>query len=265
MNVKSRIKSILTASSFDSPVSGFPTFKLSELNLVSDLNFPLPDNVRLGHLVEKIVSECLKSSTSYKVVYENLQVLENKITVGEIDFILEHVQTKKHIHLELAYKFYLLDPSISETPLLNWIGPNRNDSLNEKLEKLKKKQFPLLYRDSARTALSEIDVNTISQQLCFLTSFFIPYAYEGSINTLFEKAIKGYYSNFETFKQLHNSSKTYCIPSKKEWGIDPSENNNWVEFDTIEKHILKSLEEKQAVFYWENNSEGFAANFIVWW
>jgi hypothetical protein len=35
--------------------------------------------------------------------------------------------------MELAYKFYLFDPSISSEPINNWIGPNRN-SLQEKLE-----------------------------------------------------------------------------------------------------------------------------------
>jgi hypothetical protein len=35
--------------------------------------------------------------------------------------------------MELAYKFYLFDPSISSEPINNWIG-NRNDSLQEKLE-----------------------------------------------------------------------------------------------------------------------------------
>jgi hypothetical protein len=37
--------------------------------------------------------------------------------------------------MELAYKFYLFDPSISSEPINNWIGPNRNDSLQIRKKK----------------------------------------------------------------------------------------------------------------------------------
>jgi hypothetical protein len=49
-------------------------------------------------------------------LYENIQVIEDKKTIGEIDFIIEDKNTKQVIHMELAYKFYL-DPSISSEPI----------------------------------------------------------------------------------------------------------------------------------------------------
>jgi hypothetical protein len=58
------------------------------LHLTTDLEFQLPTNIRLGHLVEKIVAELI-ASTNYKVLYENIQVIEDKKTIGEIDFIIE--------------------------------------------------------------------------------------------------------------------------------------------------------------------------------
>jgi hypothetical protein len=145
MRTKSRIVSILKANSLDYSITGLHAFNLSELSLATDLEFQLPTNIRLGHLAERIVSELIKSSSNYKVLYENIQVIEDKNTIGEIDFIIEEILTKRVIHIELAYKFYLFDPSISSEPINNWIGPNRNDSLKEKLDKLKNKQFPLLY------------------------------------------------------------------------------------------------------------------------
>jgi hypothetical protein len=48
------------------------------MHLTTDLEFQLPTNIRLGHLVEKIVAELIKASTNYKVLYENIQVIEDK-------------------------------------------------------------------------------------------------------------------------------------------------------------------------------------------
>ena len=196
MNIKSRITSILKTNGLDFSITGLPTFDLTELNLENNLEFPLPTNVRLGHLAEKIVSESIKSSTNFKVLYENIQIIEEEKTIGEIDFILQNKITKQLIHMELAYKFYLFDPNISSVTLNNWIGPNRNDSLQEKLDKLKTKQFPLLYHNCTKLKLHTIEINEVSQALCLLVSLFIPYQYKANFNPIYQKAIKGYYLNF---------------------------------------------------------------------
>ena len=265
MKSKSRIASILKADCLDFSVTGLQTFNLSELNLITDLEFQLPTNIRLGHLVEKIVSALIKSSTNYKVLYENVQVIEDKKTIGEIDFILVDMITEQLIHMELAYKFYLFDPNISSEPINNWIGPNRNDSLKEKLEKLKRKQFPLLYHDCAKSKFNKIEINDVSQALCLLVSLFIPYEYKASFSPMYKKAINGYYLNFETFTRLNNSAKTYHLPSKKEWGMDPSENEIWTDFNGVEKYINTSIKEKKAPLCWQQHNDSYSAFFIVWW
>lgn len=265
MKTKSRIASILKANSLDFSITSLPTFNLSELNLDTDLDFELPTHIRLGHLAEKIVSELIKSSTNYIVLYENIQIIEAKKTIGEIDFIIEEIKTKALIHIELAYKFYLFDPSISSEQINNWIGPNRNDSLIQKLEKLKRKQFPLLYHKGTKTMLNTIEINEVSQALCLLVSLFIPYEYKANFSPIYKKAIKGYYINLETFINLDHSEKTYYFPSKKEWGMDPSENENWTNFNGIEKCINTSMEEKQAPLCWQKHNDSFISFFIVWW
>jgi hypothetical protein len=265
MKTKSRIASILKTNSLDFPITGFQTFDLSALKLTTDLEFQLPTNVRLGHLVEKVISELIKSSTNYKVLYENTQIIEDKKTIGEIDFIMEDESKIQIIHMELAYKFYLFDPNISSEPINNWIGPNRNDSLKEKLEKLKTKQFPLLYHNCAKSQFNTIEIDEVSQSLCFLVSLFIPYEYKANFSPIYEKAIKGYYLNMETFISHDNPAKTYYIPVKKEWGMDPSENEIWTTFNGIEKHINTSIKEKQALLCWQKYKNSYLAFFIVWW
>ena len=265
MKTNSRIASIVKANNLDFSITGFHSFQLSELDLSDDLEFELPTNIRLGHLVERIVSDLIKSSSNYNVIYENLQILEDKMTIGEIDFIIENLEKKKLVHLELAYKFYLLDPSISSESIHNWIGPNRNDSLKEKLDKLKTKQFPLLYHPCTKSTLNTIDIDKLSQALCLLVSLFIPYKYKGYLHPEFEKAVKGYYLNLETFINLDNSEKRYFLPTKKEWGMDASENENWTDFKCVENQIRASMKEKQAPLCWQKCKGVYIAFFIVWW
>jgi len=246
-------------------VTSLPTFNLSELNLPSDIDFELPTNLRLGHLVEKVVSELIKLSTNYRLLYENIQLVENNKTIGEIDFILKDENTNRLIHLELAYKFYLFDPNISSKPINNWIGPNRNDSLKEKLEKVKSKQFPLLYHPVAVSKFNDLTLEKITQALCLLVSLFIPYDYKTNLDPAYEKAIKGYYLNVDEFISLDHTDKTYYFPTKSEWGIDPSENETWDNFKNIEAKMMTSINQKKALLCWQNDKDAYASFFIVWW
>ena len=265
MNNKSRITSILQAPCLDTSVTGLPTFSLTQLDVSENLVFSLPTNLRLGHLAEKVISKAIKSSDNHKVVFENIQILHDKKTIGELDFIIQQVDNKELIHLELAYKFYLYDPSISSEALKNWIGPNRNDSLYEKLEKLKKKQFPLLYHNETKSQLAKVNANGITQSLCLLVNLFIPYEYNDAFRPQYQRAIKGYYLDYETFISLDNSHKTYFIPSRKEWGIDPLENENWSNYHDIKDYIKISLKEKQAALIWQKESDIYSQFFLVWW
>ena len=197
--------------------------------------------------------------------YENIQLSDNKKTIGEIDFILSNQDTKQLIHVELAYKFYLYDPSISSAQINNWIGPNRNDSLKEKLDKVKNKQSPLLYHPATQSKLDQLELSDVSQQLCLLAYLFIPYQSETHFSTACYKAIKGYYLSIEDFIRLDHSEKTYYLPLKNEWGIDPSEHDNWKGFSDVYPHIKRSITGKQSLLCWQEHKESCSAFFIVWW
>ena len=265
MNRTKRINSILKTKNLDSSITGIKTFKLLNLNLPTKSNFPLPSKLRLGHLTEKIVSELIKLSTNYTVLYENVQLIEDKITLGEIDFILKENDTNQILHVELAYKFYLFDPSISSEEINNWIAPNRNNSLQGMLEKLKRKQFPLLYHTSAKATLKNIDINKASQALCLLASLFIPYESKASFSPAYAKAIKGYYLNMETFMYLDDTGKNYYIPQKKEWGMEPTDNETWTDLAGVKEGIRASINEKRAVLCWQKHKDTYSSFFIIWW
>lgn len=265
MNTKSRVASIVKANNLESATTGLPAFDLSALHLPTDLDIELPTNLRLGHLVEVIVAGLIKSSSNYQLLYENSQLIVDKRTIGEIDFIIQEENTKQLIHLELAYKFYLFDPQISSVPINNWIGPNRNDSLVEKLEKVKSRQFPLLYHERAKSKFSTIAIDEVSQALCLLVSLFVPFEFKGSLAPDYEQAVKGYYLNFEKFISFNHLGKSYYLPSKTEWGMEPSENEAWTDFAGIAQELDVSIRNKKAPLCWQKDKNAYTAFFIVWW
>lgn len=265
MEDKSRIASILNADSLDFSDCGFQSFYLSELDVERTVDFDLPENLRLGHLVERIVAELIKSSVNYEVKYKNLQIVDKRKTIGEIDFIVEEKATNKLIHIELAYKFYLFDPGISSEMTDNWIGPNRKDSLSKKIDKLRTKQFPLLYHNSIVARLNQIDIAEVSQALCLLVSLFVPYKYEHQVSPRYKRAVKGYYINMEIFARLDKEDIFYYLPPKKEWGMEPSENESWFDFSGIKKDMYRLLGEKHAPLCWQKHKGSFSQFFIVWW
>jgi hypothetical protein len=265
INNTARITSLLKAKSLETQITGIPTLQLSELEISKLPEIHLPENRRLGHLAEHIVSELIKASENYRMLYENLQIIQDKQTIGELDFIIQHTSTQKIIHVELAYKFYLYDPTLATESIKNWIGPNRKDALHEKIEKLQQKQFPLLYHEATQAKLPEIDLKNISQQLCLIAYLFLPYHHQIPLESDFQEAVQGYYMNFETFATLHQAEKTYYIPPKKAWGIDPATHTTWSTFETIKEEITQKLAQKHAPMCWVKHHNTFEIIFIVWW
>jgi hypothetical protein len=265
MNAQDRISSILKTHCLNSKVTGFSTFNLSQIILPESLNVEIPQNVRLGHQVEKMVGQLIRASSNYEMLLENIQIIDDKVTLGEIDFVIEEVKSKRQIHLEMAYKFYLYDPAISDEKILNWIGPNRNDSLNQKLEKLRKKQFPLLFHPKAAEMFERVDLENMDQALCLMVNLYIPYEFSEEFTPEFQPGIKGYYINVKTFVSLDDPSKQYHLPTKNRWGLDPKANQEWSPFAEVKDTMRFHLEHEQSVLVWQKKDEVYSSFFVVWW
>jgi len=96
---------------------------------------------RLGLRFEALITYWLRISPNYKLLSKNIQIIENGLTLGEIDFIIEESSTQKIIHLEVAVKFYLGTPPYENT--YQWFGTNTKDQLGKKLDHLKQHQTQL--------------------------------------------------------------------------------------------------------------------------
>lgn len=228
-------------------------------------NKAIPQNLRLGKLVERFICYQLEQDHSIELLAENYQVQNDKLTIGELDCLF--LYSKQPIHLEIVYKFYLYDDKVGTTELEHWIGPNRKDSLTEKLDKLKNKQLPLLYNQYTKLLLDELNitVESIQQKVCFKAQLFIPFDRQhDTYNYINTECIKGFYlkkSQLNNFKDCK-----FYIPSKIDWLLDVETNINWKTYDYFIDNVTQILDNKTAPMCWIKKPKGELLKcFVVWW
>ncbi len=225
----------------------------------------IKQNKRLGKLAEDLFSEWLNQSKRFQAVFENLQIIEDKRTIGEIDVLLFDTKNQKHIHLELVTKFYLYNPVFDANDIRAWIGPNRNDSLLEKVTKLKQKQLPLLYQKTTQNILANCipQAKVIAQKVMFKANLFVPLHSKLSINVFNTNCIVGNYVTFLQFKELHNTHTSYFCPTKQDWLRQPKTQNKWNDFEITCVEIQRFIEVSQSLMVWVKYNETFQRYIVV--
>jgi hypothetical protein len=225
----------------------------------------LQKKIRLGHLVERFVSKELENIADIQVLAENIQVKNNKVTIGELDSLL--INNNTPVHLEIVYKFYLYDESVGNSEIEHWIGPNRNDSLIEKITKLKNKQLPLLYKTETETIIKKfnLDINTIQQEVYFKAQLFVPFhLFNKPLRVINNNCIMGYYINFSAINKLKNHQ--FYVPSKLDWLVEPHSNVDWMNFEAATSQIKDFINNKRSPLCWiKNKKSALQKIFIVWW
>ena len=243
-------------------------YNLDQFKITSKFNkikIALEENLRLGKYVEQLVSFELAQQNNISVLAENIQIQDGKITLGELDCLL--LKNNKPIHLEVIYKFYLYDATVGESEIDHFIGPNRKDSLKEKINKLKEKQLPLLYSNTCKTYLDELDlkVEDISQQVYFKAQLFLPFSNQNiKLKTLNTDCVIGFYINHKELQQFKDCK--FYIPNKKDWLILPHAHVNWLNFHLFKVVIQDYFEQEFSTLCWIkfNNGE-LKKMFLVWW
>ncbi|WP_405414913.1 DUF1853 family protein [Maribacter sp. Asnod1-A12] len=245
-----------------------PQFQFPEVAIDSFLPSPIPENLRLGHQMEYVCKQFLDQSDAYDVLVHNLPIRDGKQTIGEIDFILKETATPQLIHVELTYKFYLIDIEI-ENPIHQLIGPNKSDAFYKKLQKIKNNQFSLIHTEIGRSVLleKEIDTTNIKQQVCFKAQLFKPYKADSlQLDPFNANCIVGYWLRLKDFKETKFSSFQFYIPTKSEWVFHQFEEVTWVSHDEIVITITERLNNKSAPMVWmKKNNTTFEKFFVVWW
>lgn len=243
-------------------------FRANDVKPISDQALNLPEKLMQGKRAERYFSEWLKQSDAYELVAENVQIIEDKQTLGEFDFIVKRISDGQLIHIELVYKYYLFDPSAEGTEFEHWIGPNRGDQLDFKLDKLRDHQFPLLYTDAARKRLNELGLNVdeIEQHVLFLANLFVPQQNTVPFHRVNKDATEGNWMRLSEWESLPNEQAQFAIPEKKDWFSRKLEANQWFSKEEAVAKIKAFHERKRSpLVYSKDNKGAQTRDFVVWW
>ncbi len=225
----------------------------------------ISDNLLLGKRVERFLISELRRNKNVKVLIENAQIQNQKITVGEIDCILKLNEVP--IHLEIIYKFYLFDSRVGSSEIDHWIGPNRNDSLLKKINKLRNKQLPLINSEHTKPILNSINLNAedVIQHVCFKAQLFIPYNVEMVDFELLNKdCLSGFYIHFSKIEQF--SDCKFFIPAKVDWMLEVHSHVDWLAYEPFHEKTMCLLNKKRSPLIWILFPTGNIQKiFVVWW
>ncbi len=243
-------------------------FNFPQVDVTNFSPTPIPQRIRLGYQMEHACKQLLDQSTEYEVLVHNLPIRNGKQTIGEIDFILRELETGQLIHIELTYKFYIINPKISE-PIHQLMGPNKRDMFFTKMEKIKNEQFALLHTNSGTAALTAkgIEHKSIIHQACYKAQLFEPYGSEPlSIRPLNPKCIVGYWLRIKDLQDASFSSFQFYIPFKTQWVVEPHNDVNWTShYDTLMEVSLRLLKQNAPMVWMKRSANTFEKFFVVWW
>jgi len=169
--------SLLQAPLLVEDLEGAPVFDRSLLELPAGggrLNF----NQKLGHLYEQALESLIDATDALECLASHLQVFDAAgRTLGEMDFVLLDRLSGRHIHLELAVKFYLAQETAEGW---QFPGPDPKDNWPRKLDRMGTHQFLLSQSPEARTLLqSRFGIESIETQQLIYGALFLPIACEG--------------------------------------------------------------------------------------
>ncbi len=250
----------------------FNTFKFPQVDINDSVKASLeelnhPRNSVLGKRMESFFEIAIENSSRYDLIASNIQIIEKKQTLGELDFLLYDRDRSQSLHVELVYKLYVYDNGFPKE-IQRWIGPNRRDSFQEKMEKLEKRQFPLLYKPETINYLNKFGLNPdhIEQQLCFKVQLFTPEDWvQEDKKVVNPEGFIGNWYKLEDFLQKKWNANLFFCPKKKYWSCDPRSNSNWFSYSELQKEIEILFENKKAPLVWMKSGSEYYRFFIVWW
>jgi hypothetical protein len=133
---------------------------------------------RLGIYFEQLWHFFLQQDPETDLIAHNIAVHEAGKTLGEFDCIYYDRPLGCHVHLELAVKYFLGLPRNRDTSNATnrheWLGPDRHDSLEAKLDQLLQRQIRLGDTAAGRRKLAALNIRTTRREIALKGYLFQP-------------------------------------------------------------------------------------------
>lgn len=124
---------------------------------------------RLGVYFEQLWHFFLQRDPDVELVARNLPVHEGGRTLGEFDCIYYCLRRRRHVHLELAVKFYLghrrYEDDDQPGRLRDWLGPNTADRLDRKVQHLMQRQIRLADQPAAAEQVQALAIGPLLREV----------------------------------------------------------------------------------------------------
>ena len=261
-----------TPSLFNNTFYDLELFDIEDVDIENfDIsNIEILQQLPLGKRVEYFFEAIIDFSSRYEKIIKNKQIIHNKETLGEIDFILFDKKRDKYIHVEMQYKFYVYDDSF-KNEIDRYVGPNRSDTLLLKLEKLKNKQFPLLFNKDTKAYLEGIDLDNIEQKILFKGNVFLPrHLKQKDFDLINNDCIHGYYLSFKEFKEdISFKEMQFFVPHRFDWLSDPKSNKTWESYEKAKEDLDFFIKITASPLVWSKKIEEgkviIERFFVTWW
>lgn len=208
----------------------------------------------------------LKRSKHCDLLVSNIQIQGETETLGEIDYIIRNLNSQKITHIELACKFYLYDIDAGVNQESKWIGPNRKDSLYDKLEKIKWRQFPIIHKDETLQTLKNLNIEfPTTQELCLKAFLFIPKEMNfQEFPISYQECIVGHWMRPNDFENEDKAAQ-YAIPDKKEWLLPLGQIERWHSFAEAQSIVLEQVDSHNSPLLYKKTQHTIERFFVVWW
>lgn len=199
----------------------------------------------LGKYAESLVTFYLENNSKYELLENNLQLIRNNQTLGEIDFLF--YQASQLIHLELAIKFYLrLEGSTDR-----YLGPKAKDELANKLHKLTHHQSQLAIAN-ADLLPAYLDAQEIKPKVLIKGVLFFPWKeldWPLKVN-------EGWWLRIKHLSELNDAESSFKLLVKKDWIYPFAKDTELLKFQCLEQKINERLETETAIMLLRYNKKG---------
>ncbi len=129
---------------------------------------------RLGYYFEQLVAFWLRQRLAGDYFASHIRVFQQKRVLGEFDFLFTPVDSDREqlVHWETAVKYYLRYQAADEK--VWWYGPNAQDRLDIKLDRVFKHQLKLSDSPQGKALLKQKGFETVRAQAFFKGYLFYP-------------------------------------------------------------------------------------------